>query len=83
MRMRVTGVLAGLLLVGAVSTAAAAARAVPLVEAVKRGDAAAVRTLVAQKTNVFSFWLICSMNSFTRCASRSLISMILLKSLSV
>ena len=52
MRMRMTGVLAGLLLAGAVSTAAAAARAVPLVEAVKRGDVAAVRTLVAQKANV-------------------------------
>jgi len=52
MRMRMTGVLAGLLLVGAASTVAAAARAVPLVEAVKRGDTAAVRTLVTQKVNV-------------------------------
>ena len=52
MRMRMTGVLVALLSAGVVSTAAAAARAMPLIEAVKRGDAATVRTLVAQKVNV-------------------------------
>ncbi|MEQ1897874.1 MAG: ankyrin repeat domain-containing protein [Vicinamibacterales bacterium] len=52
MGMRMTGVLVALLSVGVASSAAAAARAVPLIEAVKQGDTAAVRTLVAQKVNV-------------------------------
>ena len=52
MRTHMTGVLVALLSVGVASSAAAAARAVPLIEAVKHGDAATVRTLVAQKVNV-------------------------------
>ncbi len=52
MRMRMTGVLAALLSVGLASAASAAARAVPLIEAVKSGNVAALRTLVAQKVDV-------------------------------
>jgi len=47
-----TGVLVALLSMGVASTAAAAARAVPLIEAIKQGNTATVRTLVAQKVNV-------------------------------
>ena len=52
MRTRMTGVVVALLTVSLASTAAAAARGVPLIEAVKQGDATTVRILVAQKVNV-------------------------------
>lgn len=52
MRIRFTGVVAALLSVGLSTAAFAAARAVPLVEAVKRGDLTAVRSMVATKANV-------------------------------
>ncbi|MEQ1898993.1 MAG: ankyrin repeat domain-containing protein [Vicinamibacterales bacterium] len=52
MRIHMTGVLVALLSVGVASSAVAAARAVPLIEAVKQGNVATVRTLVAQKVNV-------------------------------
>ncbi len=52
MRMRITSVLAAVFAVGLASSAYAAARAVPLIEAVKRGDVTAVRAMVAQKADV-------------------------------
>lgn len=52
MRNRMTGVLVALMSAGFASSAVAGARAVPLIEAVKLGDADALRTLMAAQADV-------------------------------